>query len=370
MYNNEDIRFKLERYHAGGSNRYVCPQCGRKKCFTRYIDVETGEYVAEECGKCNHTASCGYHYPPREFFRDHPELRSKEDYCTEYVNGKPLVGFGNSRNLTSAYEKNRSGSRNHQVPVNIPGNLEQTEFFDSEWVRKAMLRKSTFRWWLEKLVKEGKSGSDDQAISDAHLQRVFDDYYVGGTAKDIVIGGTNYGPAVVFWLIDELGRVHDAKLMAYRKDGHRVQGWANSMRAICERSHIGPQLAETEKVLFGLHLLPRYPDKTVCIVESEKTAIICACHYPDCLWLATGGCGNLQECKLLPLRGRKLVVYPDSGEYEKWKECMARSGHANYHVVDFMEQYEPNTDIADILLGEAKQKPEIFLPPPTEVCPF
>jgi len=47
MYNNEDIRYKLERYRAGGSNRYVCPQCGRKKCFTRYVDVETGEYVGE-----------------------------------------------------------------------------------------------------------------------------------------------------------------------------------------------------------------------------------------------------------------------------------------------------------------------------------
>ncbi len=49
-----DIRFILERYHAGGANRYVCPQCGRKKCFTRYVDLETGEYVADDCGKCDH----------------------------------------------------------------------------------------------------------------------------------------------------------------------------------------------------------------------------------------------------------------------------------------------------------------------------
>ena len=27
MYNNEDVRYRLERYRAGGSNRYVCPQC-------------------------------------------------------------------------------------------------------------------------------------------------------------------------------------------------------------------------------------------------------------------------------------------------------------------------------------------------------
>ena len=180
----------------------------------------------------------------------------------------------------------------------------------------------------------------------------------------------NYGRAVVFWLIDEQQRVHDAKLMAYRNDGHRVQGWANTMRSICERSHVGPQLQNTEKVLFGQHLLPRYPDKTVCIVESEKTSLICACRYPQFLWLATGGCGNLQTDKLIPLQHRRLVVYPDSGEYDKWKEQMARSGCRDYRVVDFMEQFEANTDIADILLGEAQQKPEFLLPPPPDVCPF
>lgn len=52
MYKDTENRFILERYHAGGANRYVCPQCGRKKCFTRYVDRETGEYVADECGKC------------------------------------------------------------------------------------------------------------------------------------------------------------------------------------------------------------------------------------------------------------------------------------------------------------------------------
>lgn len=92
-----DIRFVLERYHAGGANRYVCPQCGRKKCFTRYVDLETGEYVADDCGKCDHTASCGYHYPPRQYFHDHPELSCREDYQAEYVNGKPLLGLGNRR---------------------------------------------------------------------------------------------------------------------------------------------------------------------------------------------------------------------------------------------------------------------------------
>ena len=50
------------------------PLCFGEECFTRYVDLETGEYVADDCGKCDHTASCGYHYPPRQYFHDHPEL--------------------------------------------------------------------------------------------------------------------------------------------------------------------------------------------------------------------------------------------------------------------------------------------------------
>ncbi len=355
MYRNDDIRFMLEQYKAGGANRYVCPQCGRKRCFTRYVDVETGEYVADECGKCNHTASCGYHYPPRKYFKDHPK-KWKDRNDAELIHGQPVLGLSHR------------GKQRSQVRFMDLQERHQTEFFDMSWVVKSMLRTSTFRRWLEHLFLKNdnaslsanaideKQGGMAASATSGNLQRVLADYYVGGTLKNVVIGGIDYGPAVVFWLIDEQGRVHDAKLMAYKSDGHRVGNWGNSMRSICERSHVGPQLAETEKVLFGLHLLPHYPDKTVCIVESEKTAIICACHYPQFVWLATGGCGNLQKSKLVPLQGRKIMVYPDSGEYDKWKDCMAGSGIANYEVLDFMEQYEPNTDIADILLGEAKYK--------------
>lgn len=355
MKNNTENRYILERYKPGGGNRYICPQCGKKKCFTRYIDLETGEYIADDCGKCNHASSCGYHYPPREYFHDHPEMRRKQERETEFVNGRPMLGL--TRQKPTKFLAHRP----------CPQEWHQTEFFDIAWAEKATQRTSTFRLWLEHLSEEG---SMSKPLDWETIQQALKDYYVGGTANDVVVRGVNYGPAVVFWLIDEQGRVHDAKLMAYKTDGHRVGNWANSMRSICERKHVGPQLAETEKVLFGLHLLPRHPDKAVCIVESEKTALICACRYPQFLWLATGGCGNLQREKLLPLRGRKVVVYPDSGEYEKWKERMGESGITDYRVMDFMEQFEPNTDIADILLGEARQKPEIFLPPPTEVCPF
>lgn len=325
---NNDIQFTLERYRSGGANRYTCPQCNRNKCFTRYVDIRTGEYVADDCGKCNHESSCGYHYPPKEYYRDHPDIGNDSTWQKGCVNGKQPVL-----------------AKPQRAAVNMPAEEEQTEFFDIDWAEESVRRKSTFRTWFESLP-----------FDEARKQEVLAEYYVGGTAKDIIVGGANYGAAAIFWMIDEQQRVHDAKLIAYTCDGHRVPNWGNSMRSICEKTKMGPQLAHTDKVLFGLHLLNRYPDKTIGIVESEKSALICACRYPQFLWLATGGCGNLNAQKIMPLMNRNVVVYPDSGEYKKWHERMKASGHKHFHVDPLLEDYESNTDIADIILGVAKRK--------------
>lgn len=337
-FNN--IKYILERYKSGGSNRFACPKCGRKKCFTRYVDADTGAYLDESCGKCDHTASCGYHYPPREFFHDHPDRMHSEAYQPEHINGKPLVGMG--RRWLEGKKGQPEDKKGLWEGKLLSSRPPQTEFFPLSWAEDGTDRNSTFRSWFERLP-----------FAQELIHQVLLEYFVGGTSYDIIIKGTNYGKAVVFWMIDELLQVHDAKLMAYNADGHRVSGWGNSMRSICEKARVGPQLSETDKVLFGLHLLPYYPQKKVCIVESEKTALVCACQYPQHLWMATGGCGNLQAHKLQPLKGRNVMVFPDSGEYEKWANCMKKSGIDNYQIVDFMEQYERNTDIADVILGDA-----------------
>ena len=58
-----EYRFHLQKYKPG--SKTVCPGCGRKSCFTRYID-EAGEisfpgYV----GKCDHIHSWLSLFPER-----------------------------------------------------------------------------------------------------------------------------------------------------------------------------------------------------------------------------------------------------------------------------------------------------------------
>ena len=63
--NMNNFRYQLERYR-GRSSRYVCPQCGRKYVFTRYVDTHNNnQYVGDKVGKCNRLDKCGYHYTPR-----------------------------------------------------------------------------------------------------------------------------------------------------------------------------------------------------------------------------------------------------------------------------------------------------------------
>ncbi|HPJ51278.1 MAG TPA: PG0870-related protein, partial [Proteiniphilum sp.] len=65
----------LEPYH-GPASRHTCPACRKPRCFTRYLDGNTGRPIHPTVGRCNHEIHCGYHYPPRQYFADHPELSS------------------------------------------------------------------------------------------------------------------------------------------------------------------------------------------------------------------------------------------------------------------------------------------------------
>lgn len=295
--------------------KHTCPQCGSRKSFKRYIDTETGQDLDPRCGRCDHLNRCQYHYTPKQLFTDFPHLRP-----TSSSHAMPPVTAGPYRAME-------------------PPSLQQQEFFSMAWVEAAMHRHCTFAQWIKSLP-----------FDPDRVAEVLQLYAIGGTAGSVVKDGIDYGPAVVFWMIDELNRVHDAKLLAYTPDGHRVQDWSNSMRSICQKSGKGPQLDHTDKVLFGLHLVSRNPDATIAIVESEKTAILCAIQWPEYIWLATGGCGNLQPHKLAPLMHRRLVLFPDSGQLQKWQHKMADSGHTRYTFDTSLENHPPNTDIADLLL--------------------
>ena len=125
--------------------------------------------------------------------------------------------------------------------------------------------------------------------------------------------GASKQHGVIFWQIDQEGRVHDGKIMYYRPDCHRDKTrhptWVSSL--LRHRDPFLDSQHESSHCLFGLHLLSGEL-RTIAIVEAEKTAFILSEIYPQYIWLAAGGLGQLQVDKFRPLRGRMVILFPDT----------------------------------------------------------
>lgn len=176
------------------------------------------------------------------------------------------------------------------------------------------------------------------------------------------VGGWPDG-RVVFWQIDADGVPRAAKLMRYNEDGHRDKdahpGWIYNQEGL--RDEYDPEGHTIMKPLFGGHLVKRYPQAEVHIVESEKTALFCAIYLGDMdkrLWLATAGKGNLKRELLQPLIEKKRVIalHPDKDAVEEWDARRKEIGY-NYAYIEnsiltlqWKEQDGPKADVADVLV--------------------
>ena len=203
--------------------------------------------------------------------------------------------------------------------------------------------------------------------------------------------GMSRDGGVIFWQMDEHDVLRDGKIMYYREDCHRDHDrkptWVSYL---LKRNGQLPEDFKSEHCLFGLHLChtditdptdintcsdKKYilmksersvqsvcQNKTICVVESEKTAIIMSEVKPEYIWLATGGKTELNVAKLRPLAGRKVILFPDTDEtgetYREWYEVAEAAtdvfGHP-FTASSILEQRATKAqkaakiDIADLL---------------------
>lgn len=303
---NNDFRYRLETPRITGrrQQKTTCPACGRRKCFVRYIDTHhNNQYVAEQVGKCDHQHSCGYHYTPAQFYRDHP-------YTSAPANPR-----------TSAPATPRT-----PVPT------EPFRPLPFAYVQQSLSGRSMFWQWFS------RQAAPRIGITPERVQQLLNDYFIGATRQGHVI----------FWQIDQQGNAHAGHIMQYRADGHRegYQGWTHV--PLIRQGLLPPHWA-LHQCLFGQHLLKQHPQAPVAIVESEKTAIVMAACQPQAVWLATAGSGGLSAERLQCLEGRRVTLFPDSGCFEKWNQKMQTTQNIHYNVSDALEKYPPNTDLCDLI---------------------
>ena len=307
--------YKLQPY-AGPASRHTCPGCGKSRCFTLYVD-EDGQPLHETVGRCDHESACGYHYTPKDFFRDRPDAASRHDW----------------RELSPEERKLLLPKPINIIPDDI---VTRSVRFDTH---------SNLTLFLSRII--------DPLV----LEGVIDQYRIGVTkALD-----------TIFFQIDVQGRCRSGKIMKYNPGtGHRIKddsvpGKVTWIHSMLKSQNILPKDWTLTQCLFGEHLLPQYPDRKVILVESEKTAIICAALIPQFIWLATGGKSQLGD-KLQVLQGREVIAFPDVDGYDEWKCKLTLSPGLNIHVSDFLEknatsqQREAHIDIADCLIEELSGK--------------
>lgn len=232
------------------------------------------------------------------------------------------------------------------------------------------------------LVRWIKTGINWDPLQRSRIDDVMRDYCVGCSRQGMT----------VFWQMDEQGRLRTGKMMRYREDGHRdkSQGynfdWIHSALVRHRDPATGkmtdeppyphpdlynPDRQEMKSCYFGLQLLDRYKTKnvsqTVCIVESEKTAILMAIAYGNNtkqVWMACGGLENLSPEKLAPItvQGRHVILYPDRDGIDKWKAKKAALGLLTVDVDTtpvtkwWREEDGPKADIADVIIRNLNER--------------
>lgn len=192
--------------------------------------------------------------------------------------------------------------------------------------------------------------------------------------------GENYALAatkhkeVIFWQIDITGKVRTGKIMQYNPEtGHRLKHQSGAIDWVHNKLKKFATLTEDynlQQCFFGEHLLTIYPHKPVAIVESEKSAIIASCIFPDLIWLAAGNLNglSLEKCKVL--KGKNVTLYPDLCGFEKWsnkaleiKQLVKLEIKVSTILEDLATEAQRSEgfDIADYILEELKAKTETVI---------
>ena len=331
------------------------------------IEDVVGEFVTLRKAGVNMTGICPFHDDKHDGnFIVRPSTISEKNHGNTYrcfvcdAKGGPVQFLMNAERMTFPDAIRWLGRKYcvevDDVPVNWTPPPPPVLEIPRSWVRRTMdlavPDKILFLYWLWMLP-----WSEQQR---ARLSETLWTYCVGGWRDG----------RVVFWGIDHEGVPRAAKLMRYVEDGHRDKtqhpGWIYNQegcREVCD-----PDNHTILKPLFGAHLLKRYPDAIVNIVESEKTALIMANFYGSLdrqLWIACGGVKHLHLDSMHPLidMGRTVWLWPDKDGVDEWQKLADKLGsdrvniYTKFFETCWREEDGPKADAADITI-RMMRKPE------------
>lgn len=284
--------------------KFNCPACQKRSVFTRYLDIESKEYLSDRVGICDRIESCGYHLTPLQFLSD-SGIESKDLYI---IKTEPKI-------------------------------LVQTSYVENQVLQ------ATFRGYSSnKLVQFLLSRFSQPMVEDLISK------YRIGTSKHFGGGST------VFWQIDNQNRIRGGKVILYNETTGKRSKMITWVHSILKQEDFN-----LSQCFFGEHLTI-HETKPIALVESEKTALIASLYLPHYVWLASGSMQNVSIEKFKSLKGKSIVLFPDTSKngkaFELWSLRSKELNDLGYNTIvnDLLEKNATNSekelgcDLADYLL--------------------
>ena len=326
-------RYILEK----GGQKYVCPSCGKIR-MVRYIDSTTNEYLPFEYGRCDRESKCSYHLNP-------------------YLNGYAKLIWEQEKKVSGVSEVSLPKQR-YFFTSPKPQPKQKPIFFDFD----------TFKQTLD--PKRYKNN--------VFIQNLFYNVPFPFEVKDItkvvqlyrlgtVTNGYRAG-AITFPFIDKGNNVRAIQVKEFDNTNHTKS--TDFLHSIIEKHYTKTQkplpdwlasyIKQDKRItcLFGEHLLSKYPNNPIALVEAPKTAVYGTLYFglpetPESLiWLAVYNKSSFSFDKLKVLQGRFVYVFPDLSEsgntYKEWetkaKEYESRLKGTRFILSDLLEQLAPKRD--------------------------
>lgn len=247
------------------------------------------------------------------------------------LDGKPEPSYGHCHSCGENFFPNKQERKSEAMFSPLPP--KELKYVEPDLVKQTMKSygKNNFALWLE----------EKYPTTAEYLLN----YFSMGTTK---AGGT------IFWYQDINGHYRKPKRIYYKRNGHRVKAnedqYKSSPSPLIFKNQDG-----YEYCLFGEFQLAKYSDTAkVVMVESEKSAIVGHVHFPDLIWIATGGATSLKKERAAILKGRKVMIIPDmhqTGREGSLKmQAILKEVGCRTRILEIDKNRQDGDDIADILI--------------------
>jgi hypothetical protein len=394
-------RYTLEK----GSRKHRCPDCG-KKTFVLYKDIQTGDYLPEQYGRCDREIKCGCFNPPSP-----PKLH--EIRCL-------FVPFCKLEDYSPKAYKIAARSKTYFIPKSMVFEMLEKGCYVSEWYLQNSQRAPAFKNNDCRYYKNGERSEPAKAlvkntaktlpkreitfipkdvfqqtlqgyernvflqnllncvpfpVNKTDVETVAALYYLG-----TVCNGYRAG-AITFPFIDKAGKVRAVQVKQFDETNHTTG--TDFLHSIIEKRHqrkaeplpdwLNAYNQNELKVscLFGEHLLSKYTVNPIALVEAPKNAIYGTLYFgfpeqaENLLWLAVYNLSSLNFEKCKALQGRDVYLFPDLSKdgtaFQLWsrkaKELSEQMAGTRFEVSYSLENLAPvelrekGADIADVLTG-------------------